>query len=99
VLDQERALQALGLSLSMVSSRCVELQNAPIHAISRSLPGGVREQGNFAHLPIVQLMRKLYMRNLLLRRQFYQEAEKRIVSVAADTNANEREGTLEVCDL
>jgi hypothetical protein len=42
VLDQERSLQSLGLSLSMVSSRCVELQNAPIHAISRSLPGGGR---------------------------------------------------------
>jgi hypothetical protein len=85
----------------VVSSRCGELQKAPIHAIYHSLPGCGREQGSFAHLPIVQLMRKLYMCNLLLRRQFCHEVEKRIVSVAADTNADEREGTLEseVSDL
>lgn len=72
ILDMSKLLQKQGLSLAIVSSKFLEANNKVVKAVMRRLPGGgQRRDGSFAHLPLVQGLKRCIAASHARRQELY----------------------------
>lgn len=74
VCDMSAALKEQGLSLAVVSSKFLEANNKVVKAVMRRLPGGgKRRDGSYAHLPLVQGLKRCVAASFVKRQALYME--------------------------
>jgi hypothetical protein len=74
VCDMSAALKEQGLSLAVVSSKFLEAKNKVVKAVMRRLPGGgKRRDGSYAHLPLVQGLKRCVAALFVKRQALYME--------------------------
>lgn len=77
LLTQVRALQSMGLSMAIVSSRFLEANNRTVKARVHTLPGGGRKvEGEYCHDALFLSFTYLTERNFVQRRVAYAQVEE-----------------------
>jgi hypothetical protein len=72
VVPMSKQLKSKGLSLAVVSSKFLEANNKVVKAVMRRLPGGgKRRDGTFAHLPLVQGLKRCIAAGHVRRQELY----------------------------
>lgn len=75
VVPVSEALQPVGLPLAVLSSKFLETNNKVAKGFMRKLPGGGRRRGgSWAHLPLVQGLKRCTIASAVAREQLYKLA-------------------------
>jgi NADH:ubiquinone oxidoreductase subunit E len=79
MVDMSKVLKEHGRSLAVVSSKFLEANNKVVKAIMRRLPGRGRRTSSFAHLPLVQGLKRCITASCVRRVELYKSIQNKEV--------------------